>query len=184
MGFHQLSPQQRRGSFAADRPWLNPPKYNDEMPVTLAMMMFDGADATEVCRALGIGRTSFYKYIKEQPEFAAAYELGLTWAEGKHHEIARANLTNADFNSILWQMIGRNRFRMAEHRTVELPNFADAKNYADKMQILNQALSKGEITPVEFNQISSGLGTQARVEEVTELKAIIEKLETKLNQRK
>lgn len=176
--------EERKKLLSEYRPWLNPPKYTDDMPVTLALMMFDGADVTEVCRDLGIGRTSFYKYLKENSEFAAAYEVAQTWAEAYHHKIARDNLDNDDFNAILWQMIGRNRFKMAEHRTVDLPGFDAAESYTDKMQILNKALADGQLTPVEFNQLSNGIGVQARIEEITELKRVVEELQTKLNKGK
>jgi hypothetical protein len=169
--------------YLVTRPWLNQPKYDSSMCTKLVEMMWQGCHVSEICRALFIHRSTFYDYLNEFPEFKAAYELGKTLAEGWHYQQGRINLDNPDFNAIVWQMIGRLRFGFSEHRNVKLDNFESAKTYTEKLNVLNAALSRGELTPIEFNNLSSAIAQQARVEEVAELKSLVETLETKLNQR-
>lgn len=54
---------------------------------------------TEACREVGIGRTAFYKYLNEDPEFAAAVkdidEVALDFAEGQLYKQIREGSTVA-----------------------------------------------------------------------------------------
>lgn len=170
--------------FLKARPWLKQPKYSKLMPSVVVSMMYEGAHVSEICRELLITRSTFYNYLKNEVEFKAAYELGKVLAEGWHHHSARTNLANENYNPVLWQMIMRNRFGFAEHRLVKLDGFDTADSYTAKMQILNNAVAQGEISPVEFNQLSDGISKQARIEEITELKQIVDTLERKISERK
>jgi hypothetical protein len=56
-------------------------EYKAEYPDILLDCMSKGMLDCEIFATLGVGKTTFYRYLKEYPDFKEAYELGLPRCE-------------------------------------------------------------------------------------------------------
>lgn len=158
--------------------------YQDDFPRRIIAMRRDGKTIVECCAELNICRNTYYNYCKKYPEFNAAAELAETLAQGAYARKARDNLNNPKFNSVLWQMLGRYCYGVTEHRRVAVSGLDKAKNYDQKIKIIDQMLSRGELTPVEANQLLQSIKLSADVEELTVIKQQLKETDKEINELK
>ncbi len=90
------------------------PIYNPEICDTIVELFRDGSSITKVCAVkLGIGRSTYYQWKEEHPEFKEAAERGEELAEAYHENIMEdgANGKIKDYNATTRIFIVKNRFR-------------------------------------------------------------------------
>jgi len=66
-----------------------PTKYSKAMAERLPDMFKSGEDVIEVCVELGISKDTFYRWVKEHPEFSDAYEKGKEFSEAWWNRLIR-----------------------------------------------------------------------------------------------
>ncbi len=140
-------------------------------------LMKDGALINECAAEIGVDADTVRRWRRTHPEFNEVFSLARTCAQAWWEKKARKNLDNPKFNTILWSINMRNSFGYAEHRRIALPDLLNAKSHVQRCDVVIKALMNGDVSAEEALKISKTFVEMARVEEVTELKAIIEKLE-------
>lgn len=158
--------------------------YRADFPDRILEMRARGLTVIECCAELRICESTYYNYCDLYPEFKAAAKLGNTLAAAQFTREGRENLKNQKFNPVLWQMLGRLGYNVTEHRRVAVKGLAKAKNYDQKIKIIDQMLSRGELTPVEANQLLQSIKLSADVEELTVIKQQLKETDKEINELK
>jgi hypothetical protein len=88
-------------------------QYKPEMAKVALEELSQGKSIAAVCVALGIGRTSFYKYAENFPDFYDAVERGLAASQVYWEKIGESGIKGEfkNFGGAPWQFIMKNRFK-------------------------------------------------------------------------
>ena len=90
-----------------------PTKYESWMPEKVIELYQKGAHVSAICRELGIdSRDTFYRWLKEYPEFGAAYKTAKEYGQAFYEDIGLAGTLGQikNFNFSAWAMIMNNKF--------------------------------------------------------------------------
>lgn len=89
------------------------------IPVIIDLMA-DGASIVEVCANLGVTRTSFYRWLadKDKIPLKEAVEAGELLSQAWWENQGRTSLRDDMFNSTLWYMNMKNRFKWADKQEI------------------------------------------------------------------
>ena len=75
-------------------------------------MFTSGATVVEICKFLGINKSTWYRWLKDprKKDFQEAVELGLQSSEAFWIGVGRENLENKSFNTALYSFMMVNKF--------------------------------------------------------------------------
>ena len=96
-----------------------PTKYKPEMCETVIELMKEGASQYEVLATLGISEDTFYRWKKENEEFSESIKRGSQLSQAWWEKKGRISLDDRQFNSTLWYMNMKNRFKWADKQEVK-----------------------------------------------------------------
>ncbi len=96
-----------------------PTKYKPEMCETVIELMTEGASQFEVLAELGICEDTFYRWKKENKEFSESIKRGVQLSQAWWERKGRISLDDRQFNSSLWYMNMKNRFKWADKQEVK-----------------------------------------------------------------
>lgn len=122
-------------------PGGRPTKYKPEYCVLAKDMMSLGASKIEVAAKIGIARDTFFNWVNENEEFSDAIKEGETLCQAWWEEHSRKKLDDPKFNSRLWEINMRNRFR-ADWSNVQDHNVKLTLTDADVIEKANQRLKE------------------------------------------
>lgn len=159
-------------------------KYDPEEQIPKLIELFaEGKDIAAFCSEIEIGRSTFFRWVDEHPEFQRAYEVAREvariWWENLPTDYAGYVEVNdgAKFNTKLWMTIMKNRFEMTDQRKLTLPKLKNCKSFNEQIQCLANYAADGSLTSGEAQQLSGLILAAVKVDEHTELKSKVEKLE-------
>lgn len=94
-----------------------PDHYEEWMCEKLIEMMSQGCSKIEVAASLGIcDRETIDEYCEKHEQFGEAFKKGMILAEAWWEKHGRTNLNNKEFNSTLWYMNMKNRFKWSDRQ--------------------------------------------------------------------
>ena len=96
-----------------------PTKYKPEMCETVIELMKEGASQYEVLATLGISEDTFYRWKKDNEEFSESIKRGSQLSQAWWERKGRISLDDRQFNSTLWYMNMKNRFKWADKQEVK-----------------------------------------------------------------
>jgi hypothetical protein len=96
-----------------------PTKYKKEMCETVLELMKEGASQQEVLAVLDISNDTFYRWKKENEEFSETIKRGIQLSQAWWERKGRISLDDRQFNSTLWYMNMKNRFKWADKQEVK-----------------------------------------------------------------
>jgi transposase-like protein len=99
-------PRKRQGEFVHASVWTTANKK------TVLEMFSKGASIVEVCNFLGINKSTWYRWLKDdrKKDFQEAAELGLDASESYWVQLGRENVENKSFNTALYSFLMVNKF--------------------------------------------------------------------------
>jgi predicted DNA-binding protein YlxM (UPF0122 family) len=159
------------------------PLYEQKYCDQIKILMEDGLSVAEVAAEIGVSKKTLYNW-RINPEFDEAFEIAVTKSEAWWQRTCRSNLGNKFFNDRAWQTQMRNRFGYSEHRAMRIEKLNEAATPSERLNVINDELSKGIITPQEAAKLSQIFAVQAKIDEVTELRALVEKLEQQIEEQR
>jgi len=165
-----------------------PTKYSEEQIDGLCervLYLFkDGLSQVEVATDIGLTYDSYLLYQQIYPKFRESIKKGLQLSQAWWLKQGREGLNNPKFSFTGWSMQVRNRFGLrTDEQPVHLPALKEAITFTDKINVITHAISDGRITPSEAKRLCEAIAIGAKVEEVTELKQMIEQLQDNLKYR-
>ena len=99
-------PRKRQGEFVHSSVWTPANKKS------ILEMFSKGASIVEVCNFLGINKSTWYRWLKDErkKDFQEAAELGLEASEAYWVQLGRDNVENKSFNTALYSFLMVNKF--------------------------------------------------------------------------
>ena len=156
------------------------PNYDKEIhPEMLISLFSEGKDIEAFCYAVEIHRDTFHEWTGNHKEFKEAYKHAKECALLYYIELGQKHIpmSSIEFNTTLWSMMMRNRFRFTEHRPVQVPGLDKAKTIMDKAQCIAKAIKKGNLAGSEINYMTNFLVTCLRVDEYEHITKRLDALE-------
>ena len=95
-------------------PGGRPSNYDPAMCDIFVDMSSRGCSKTEFCATMGLSFEVFRDYSAKHAEFAVAIKKGVSACQAWWEDQGRRHMENRDFNSTLWYMNMKNRFRSSE----------------------------------------------------------------------
>ena len=96
-----------------------PTKYKPQMCEVVIELMREGASQDEVIGHLDISRDTFYRWKEEHEEFSDSIKRGSQLSQAWWEKKGRISLDDRQFNSTLWYMNMKNRFKWADKQEVK-----------------------------------------------------------------
>ena len=99
-------PRKRQGEIVHSSVW------NPKSKKAIGEMFDKGPSIVEVCKFLGINKSTWYRWLKDErkKDFQEAAELGLESSEAYWVQLGRDNIENKSFNTALYSFLMVNKF--------------------------------------------------------------------------
>ena len=99
-------PRKRQGEIVHSSVW------NPKNKKAIGEMFEKGASIVEVCKFLGINKSTWYRWLKDERknDFQEAAQLGLEASEAYWVQLGRDNVENKSFNTALYSFLMVNKF--------------------------------------------------------------------------
>ena len=136
-------PRKRQGEIVHSSVW------NPKSKKAIGEMFDKGASIVEVCKFLGINKSTWYRWLKDErkKDFQEAAQLGLESSESFWVQLGRDNVHNKSFNTGLYTFLMVNKFNyrsayskqekdvkeVKEHK-IEVTKFVDVKDILSKIE--------------------------------------------------
>ena len=95
-----------------------PSEYDPKLCDLIIPLFEQGMSRSAVAKEVGKTTKTLHTYVEKHPEFAEAWEWGLTLAEAWWEEQGRLNLENKQFNTTMWYMNMKNRWKWRDTHDV------------------------------------------------------------------
>ena len=146
--------RKRKGEIVHSSVWTD----NNKKEVN--KMFTNGATIVEICKFLGINKSTWYRWLKDprKQDFQEAVELGVQSSEAYWIGVGRENLENKSFNTALYSFMMVNKFGyrsayskqekdITETKTTKI----EVKKAVDVDSIIEKLLEVDEERPVVLN---------------------------------
>jgi hypothetical protein len=135
-------------------------------------MLSRGQSAIEFMAEVSIAKSTFFKWLDEQPEFKAAYDIGTVKAEAHWIKRGEDNLDNPDFNSVYYNRVMGSRFGISGSRKLRKKHICpDDESITVNQRLKNtiDSIADDEVGAEEVEKISNVFSKIADIDEKTEL---------------
>lgn len=146
----------------------------------IRLMKEQGYFAVQVARDWGITTETIHDWARDHVEFSAAYTRAKQCRAAWWFDKAQQGIITGDgehFNSQLFGQVMRYDGVSLDERIVKLPALAECKTFGEQSTCIIGALACGQITLKEANAYVDIIGKCARIDEVTELRRMLEEIE-------
>ena len=146
--------RKRKGEIVHSSVWTD----NNKKEVN--KMFTNGATIVEICKFLGINKSTWYRWLKDprKQDFQEAVELGVQSSEAYWIGVGRENLENKSFNTALYSFMMVNKFGyrsayskqekdITETKTTKI----EVKKAVDVDSIIEKLLEVDEERPTVLN---------------------------------
>jgi len=157
-----------------------PPKYDaDFHPADCERMGLEGKFCVEMATAWGVDAVTIYEWCHSHKEFSNAFTRAKGHRAGWMMQKAREGLLvdkGKTFNAqVLGMMLKYDGIQLDE-RLIKMPALAGAVTFAEKAQVIVEAFANGAINGKEANQAADLISKSAKIDEVTELRRMLEEV--------
>ena len=134
--------------------------WTDKNKKEVNEMFTNGATIVEICKFLGINKSTWYRWLKDprKQDFQEAVELGVQSSEASWIGVGRENLENKSFNTALYSFMMVNKFGyrsayskqekdITETKTTKI----EVKKAVDVDSIIEKLLEVDEERPTVLN---------------------------------
>ncbi len=139
-----------------------------------------GRFTVQMAREWDVCVDTIYEWTHAHPIFSLAYTRAKNFRTAWWLDQAMLGLQTTDgdsFDSRLFGMMMRYDGVNMDERKVRLPELAACKTFSEQSTCIVGALAVGKITIKEANGIVDIVGKAARIDEVTELRRMLEEIE-------
>jgi hypothetical protein len=127
-----------------------------------------------------VDEKTIYNWMRKHGDFKSAVERGMTASKHIMLQEASKNLVSSrdfNYNTPLFSRLMTSVYKDSETSAVVIDGWREAKTNEEKMDLIIQAMCDGLITPDQADRITNVLKKKIELQELTELKARLDKLE-------
>lgn len=165
-------------NMAGGRPTLYDPNFHPQNCIELGKQGYFKVQMAEVW---DVDTDTIDEWRKKHVEFSGAYKRACNyraaWLLAQGREGLFGN-KDSQLNALAWSMMMRYDGQNTDERTVNIPEMKDCKTFSEMSQCVVRAFSEGRLTPKEANTLTDIISKGAKIEEVTELRRMLEEIET------
>lgn len=146
----------------------------------VSLMQDEGLTDVEVAMRWDVVVETLWEWRQTHPEFSNACTRARQYRKAWWLAKGREGLFTSDgekFDSRLFGMMMKYDGINLDERVIKLPQLADCKTFAEQATCVIGALASGAISITEANGIVDIIGKAARIDEVTELRRMLEEIE-------
>lgn len=162
-------------------PGGRPPKYRaDFHPADCIRMGKAGRFAVEMALEWDITVQTIHAWCAEHPEFSDAFTRAKQHRAAWFMDAARGGLVvekGYSFNAQVLGIMLRYDGVSLDDRRIKLPKLAKAETFAEQSKVVMDAFSRGDINAKEANQVADLISKSAKIDEVTELRRMLEEID-------
>jgi len=171
-------------------------KLNEEIMRIFCDAFVRGYSNIVACAYAGISQSAYYDWLKkakEGEEEYAEFERQILFAKAQHLAYCQDMITNAmshaeNWQAAAWSLERRDPAEYSLKRPRRLERFGEALkqfkakeiSYNDLTQVVHTMVAEAEISIEEAEVLTNSIAKSAAVEEITELKALVERLEAQI----
>jgi hypothetical protein len=147
----------------------------------IELMKEQGYTAVQVVRDWDIDITTLHEWCAAHPEFSKAYTRAKNYRTAWWMDKAQQGIftgENEHFDSRLFGLMMKYNGVNLDERIVKLPQLVDCKSFSEQATCIIGALAVGKITINEANSIVDIIGKASKIDEVSELRKMLEEIET------
>jgi hypothetical protein len=162
---------------AGGRPTLYKPEFHPEDCERLGKL---GYFKVEMAEEWDVHTDTINDWCNAHPEFLLAYKRAQGFRASWLLKQGKSGLFGSkecSFNAVAWSMMMRYDGQNTDERTVSLPELKDCKTFAEMATCVIRAFGDNRLTPKEANTLTDIIGKGAKIEEVTELRKMLEEIE-------
>jgi transposase-like protein len=163
---------------AAGRPTDYDPDFHPQEIIKL--MKEQGYTAVQVVRDWNICTDTLSEWCVQHPEFSAAYTRAKNYRTAWWMDKAQQGIFTGDgehFDSRLFGLMMKYNGVNMDERIIKLPQLVDCKSFSEQATCIMGALAVGKITLGEANGYVDIIGKMAKIDEVTDLRRMLEEIE-------
>lgn len=158
------------------RPSKYKPEY-DKRIVELAKTK-EGRHMYRIASIFGVCHDTMLEWCEVYPTFSEAYAQGASEQKSRLLDLVEEHILNRDLNQTGINLLFRHAGGFAEQRALRIKNISKG-THSDKVQAVLEFCERVGMAPDEFQKSITALGTIAKIDEVTELRKMVEDLEEK-----
>lgn len=120
------------------------------------------------------------EWCSKHEEFSDAYKRACSYRASWLLKQGQAGLFGSkemSLNAVAWSMMMRYDGQNTDERTVNLPELKSCKTFSEQAKCVVDAFGDGKLTPKEMNTLVDVISKGAKIEEVTELRRMLEEIE-------
>lgn len=153
-----------------------PTKYTPEMCDKVKEFGRQGYHIYQMARELDVSRSVLYDWADTHVEFNDALTRAKQDGIAFWFDVGEKNLNSRDFKEKTYEMLLRHKCRLVTERTVRIWELAKG-THSEQAQRVMLHLESGSLKPSEAKIMMESIGLSAKIDEVTELRKIVERLE-------
>ena len=163
-----------------------PTKYDSEKHDALILYYSAlGYSTSQISSELGVARSTIYYWMSSNESFRTAYKKGRNLSLSFYEELENGFAADSQTSMVQFlqvQSIIRKRFNGLDTDHIELPGFCDAKDDGERVKILLEAMTSGDMSVGAGLNIISAMKQGAEIEMLPELQMQLDILKEKLKQ--
>lgn len=155
-----------------------PTDYNPDFhPAELVRLMKDsGYWRCQVCRDWDIDDSTFTEWCNVHPAFSSAYTRAKQYRKAWMLDQQLKGLFHEDFNDRAFGAMMKWSGETYDERVVKLPELATCKNFNEQATVIIGAVACGKITIKEAGSYIDIISKVSKIDEVTELRRMLEEI--------
>lgn len=154
------------------RPTLHKEEYN-ELIIEMARAK---KNMYEIADELGTDYDTMFHWTKINSGFSKAYTRARTIQTGRLMKRMDDGMENRDFNPKCAALLLSHVAKLSEQRNIQISGMKEG-TLSEKAQKILESVEDGSLTADELSKVMTAIATAAKIDEVTDLRDKVEKLE-------
>ena len=160
-----------------------PTKYTPEMCEKVMEAGRTGATVFAMSEACGVDETTLYEWNHVHPDFSQSLTRAKQLSKEFWYNFGQEKIESQHFKEKTFEMLLRLKCSIPEKRRIKLKALNKSQTHSEQMSTIIEMLRNGELAPDEAKTLSDVIKARANVDEVTELRKLIEQYEKEAGKR-
>ncbi len=154
-----------------------PTKYMPEMCDKVLEFGRLGYHVSQMARDFNVDRLTVYRWAEAHPDFCNALMRAKNDSLAFWLEFGQKKIESQHFKEKTYELLIRNKCELPELERRKIKALHNCATHNDQMVVIREMLAAGKLSILEAKTLAEVVAISAKVDEVTELRKIVERLE-------